>query len=249
MANNQPTVSIVIRTLNEAESLQRLLLMISNQIDIDQKDVEIIVVDNESSDATPKVAANFGAQVINIPRNEFSYPKSMNLGVQAAQAPIVILTVGHAVPINENWITSALKHFENPSVAGVYSPVLPNNNAGIFERIMYLQGYFRAKMLNPKCIRKIGSGVFGATNVALRKKLWEQHPFEEKYGLSGEDTQWAKWAISHKYSIIRETGFAVYHSHGLSLIGVIKQALYWRRLSKPAEFSSRKLGHRKDIKW
>lgn len=246
---SQPTISVVIRTLNEADSLRELLTTIANQQGIDRKSLEIIVVDNESTDNTQDVAREYGAQVVILPRNKFTYPKSMNLGMATAKAPIVVLTVGHALPISSHWLASILPHFNNSKVAGVYGAVLPKKRCGFFERLMYWQNYARACILNPRTIRRIGVGVFGATNIALRRELWLRHPFEEQYELGGEDTHWAEWAFRQGYVIIRETGFTVRHSHGLSLLGYIAQIRYWHRLNQPTKFSRDALRYRKDIHW
>lgn len=244
----RPIISIVIRTLNEASSLRDLLVAISTQEGINQNSLELIIVDNESTDGTQVIAEQFGAKVVNLPRREFTYPKSMNLGVEAAHGSIIVLTVGHALPKDANWLASILPYFENPKVAGVYGPVLPGKQCGFFERLLYWWGYLRAIVINPRVIRRTRTGVFGATNLALRRELWQWHPFNERYERGGEDTEWAKWALSKGYVIIREAGFTVRHSHGLSWHGLLAQIRYWKSLNQPGKFSRADLEYRKDIK-
>lgn len=241
------SVSIIIRTLNEKENLTRLLKFLDGQDFKGEK--EIIVVDNESTDGTPDVAKEMGARVITIKRDEFSYPKSMNVGVSVAKYPIVILTVGHASPVNKNWISSAVKHFSDLKVAGVYSPVIPQKNHSLSESILYWPGYISAKIKSPFSIKKSGSGVFGATNVALRKSIWEKNKFDECYEMGGEDTKWAKDILAKGYKIICDTNFAVIHSHHLNLWGVIQQIKYWNKLNKPTKFSKKEFDFRKDLKF
>ncbi len=245
----EPRVTIVIRTLNEAKPLNELLSAIYSQEDVDLSNVEIVVVDNESTDNTREVAKGFGANVVTIPRSDFTYPKSMNMGVAAANAPIVILTVGHAIPIGRFWLKSIFPYFENPKVAGVYGAVLPNKNHGFFEGIAKRAAYLRSWITNPRVLRRYTAGAFGATNLAMRKSLWEKHPFEEQYELGGEDTHWAEWAFSKNLVIVREVGFTVRHSHGLTLRGLIAQVRYWRATEKPTKFSKDALSFRRDIKW
>ncbi|MBU6389020.1 glycosyltransferase [Patescibacteria group bacterium] len=245
----QPVVSIVIRALNEAQPLDELLSAIRAQRGIKPDEVEVIVVDNQSTDNTPEVARSHAAQVITLQRDQFSYPKSMNLGVGACHAPIVVLTVGHALPIGPDWLASILPYFRDPKVAGVFGPVLPNKRYGMFEWFMYMQNYWRCRLRNPRYLRRAGTGVFGATNIALRKELWEAHPFDEQYGLGGEDTHWAEWAFQQGYQIVRECGFTVRHSHGLSFLRYLTQIRYWHRLSQPTTFTRKALKYRQDIDW
>ena len=84
-------ISIVIRTLNEKDSLQKLLFMLKKQKC--SVPFEIIVVDNESTDGTKELAESFDAKVITLPKNAFSYPKSMNLGIENSSYEYVVLTV------------------------------------------------------------------------------------------------------------------------------------------------------------
>lgn len=244
-----PKVSIVVRTLNEADPLRELLVSLARQKGVLKEEIELIVVDNESTDGTSEVVKEFGAKLLIIKKDEFSYPKSMNMGVAVATAPVVILTVGHSLPINKKWIISILPHFDDPKVAGVYGSVLPNKKYGIFEWLAYNIGYFFQTLENPRYISRVETGVFGATNCALRKSLWEEHSFDERFELGGEDGEWAGWAFSKNYIIVQEKGFTVRHSHGLSLIGYIAQLRYWRKLSRPTKFSRDNLSYRKDIKW
>jgi len=140
----------------------------------------------------------------------------MNVGIKEAKYPVVILTVGHALPVNAEWINSAAKHFSESKVAGVYSTVIPKKPYSISEFFLYYPGFIFNKMRGPFAVKKVGKGVFGATNLAIRKSLWEEHHFEEKYELGGEDTHWAEWALSRGYEIICDTSFAVRHSHHLN---------------------------------
>jgi glycosyltransferase involved in cell wall biosynthesis len=183
---NTKNVSIIIRTLNEKEELANVFEALSQQNFAGES--EIIVVDNESSDGTKELAEEHGAKVLTIRKDEFTYPKSMNMGVKEAKYPIVILLVGHAIPIGKNWMNAAIKHFEDSKVAGVYSPVIPKKPFSVSEFFLYYPRFIYDKLRSPFTIREAGRGVFAAHNIALRKELWDEHNFEEKYELGGEDT-------------------------------------------------------------
>lgn len=240
-------VSIVIRTLNEKESLASLLAVLAKQ-DYTGK-LEVIVVDNDSSDGTQELAEQSGAHVVTIKRDEFSYPKSMNLGVLHAKYPIVILTVGHALPLKANWIQSATTQFKDPMVAGVYSPPIPHKNCSVSEWFVYWPTYLLAKLRGTHKVTRVHAGVFGATNIALRKELWQQHQFDERYGLGGEDGEWARWALAKGYHLICDPQFVVRHSHHLNFIGIVQQLRYWSKLKYPTRFDRKAHHFRKDLKF
>ncbi len=207
--------SIIIRTLNEREALGRLLGVLRYQESLEGR--ETIVVDNESTDGTPQLAEESGARVVSIPREEFTYPFSMNIGAELAQGEILIYLVGHALPFRPDWLSSGLEHFADPRVAGVYSPVIPQKGCKWAETFFYWPGYLQAKWRGPHKVTKGGMGVFGATNCALRRSLWEEHPFDERYELGGEDGEWANWVMSQGYHLMCDYRFSVRHSHGLGL--------------------------------
>ncbi|MEW5941371.1 MAG: glycosyltransferase, partial [Chloroflexota bacterium] len=62
--------SLIIRAYNEATHLPRLLEGIRQQT---VTDVEIILVDSGSSDSTVSIAESFGARVVRIRPEEFTF--------------------------------------------------------------------------------------------------------------------------------------------------------------------------------
>lgn len=125
-------VSIVIRAYNEAPLLRRLLEALALQDFAGT--TELIVVDNGSSDGTVEVAKEYDAKVVTLAQAEFSYPKSLNVGIERATAPVVICLVAHAYPERSDWVSRGVAHFADPRVAGVYSYPLPHRDATLWDR-------------------------------------------------------------------------------------------------------------------
>lgn len=76
-------ISLILPTLNEAENLPRLLAEIpAGQVD------EIIVVDGNSTDGTPELAAAAGARVVNEPRR--GYGRACLSGALAATGEVLV---------------------------------------------------------------------------------------------------------------------------------------------------------------
>jgi len=76
-------VSVIIPTHNEAQAIERVLSDIPSHIA-----TEIIVVDSNSTDGTPEIAAKMGARVIQEPRR--GYGRACLTGRTAANSPDVI---------------------------------------------------------------------------------------------------------------------------------------------------------------
>src|SRR5580765_5072543 len=111
-------VSVVIRALNEAQSLPVLLDDFRRQSF--SGEIELIVLDNESSDATADVAKDYGARVETIARDDFSYSRSLNQAMEAASHNVVVLTVGHAALATNVFLGTVQERFRGEAVAGAY---------------------------------------------------------------------------------------------------------------------------------
>jgi len=77
-------VSVIIPTHNEAQSIARVLADIPPGLT-----TEVIVVDSNSNDGTPDIAARLGARVIQEPRR--GYGRACLTGMAAADSPDVIV--------------------------------------------------------------------------------------------------------------------------------------------------------------
>ena len=77
-------VSVIIPTHNEASSIGRVLADLPPDLVS-----EILVVDSNSSDGTPQIAAQFGARVIREPRR--GYGRACLTGIAHANAPEILV--------------------------------------------------------------------------------------------------------------------------------------------------------------
>ncbi|MEA2440803.1 MAG: hypothetical protein QOH76_2227, partial [Thermoleophilaceae bacterium] len=98
---SEPLATILIRAKDEAESIGKLLQLVASQTVSDR--LETVVVDSGSSDGTVAIARAAGAQLIEIPPEEFTYGRALNIGTAAAAAPIVIPLSAHAFPRHDRW--------------------------------------------------------------------------------------------------------------------------------------------------
>jgi glycosyltransferase involved in cell wall biosynthesis len=77
-------VSVIIPTHNEAQAIERVLADLPPDLTI-----EVIVVDSNSNDGTPDIAAKMGARVIREPRR--GYGQACLTGLAAANSPDVVV--------------------------------------------------------------------------------------------------------------------------------------------------------------
>src|SRR5437899_8374093 len=77
-------VSVIIPTHNEAQAIQRVLADLPADLT-----TEVIVVDSNSNDGTPEIAARMGARVIQEPRR--GYGRACLTGLASANSPDVVV--------------------------------------------------------------------------------------------------------------------------------------------------------------
>ncbi|HPO57683.1 MAG TPA: glycosyltransferase family A protein, partial [Anaerolineaceae bacterium] len=102
-----PACSIVIRAYNEEKHIGRLLDGIMQQT---VKDVQIILVDSGSTDATMAIARRYPVEVVTIRPQEFTFGRSLNLGISHARAEVVVMASAHVYPVYPDWLERLLRH-------------------------------------------------------------------------------------------------------------------------------------------
>lgn len=238
---NDPSLTVVIRTCNEVKTLSTLLGDIGDQQY--DREIELIVVDNESTDGTIELAKDYDAKVVSIPKDGFTYAKSLNAGMEAASHGIVALLVGHVSMPHPLTLHAGARHFaSNNSCAATFGTTLPGPNASLTERLVAVDAYNRIKQ-PATLIHEIGLGVLAATGCMVSKRVWQElGKFDLRYQSGGEDTALAKKMLAEGYDIIFEPAQTVHHSHGLGPVGYLGQLMSWQRtLAGPQPLSGRHL--------
>jgi rhamnosyltransferase len=205
--------SLVIRAYNEASHLPRLLEGLSQQT---IKEVEVILVDSGSTDATVSIAESFGARVVRIPAEEFTFGKSLNLGIHAAKNEYVVIASAHVYPVYPDWLECLLLPFDDKKVALVYGKQRGTNTSKFSEHQIFGQWFpdiDTQSQPSPFC---------NNANAAIRRSLWEEHPYDET--LTGlEDVAWAKWSQSCGWSIAYTSKAEIIHAHDETPRGVFNR--------------------------
>ena len=195
--------SIVIRAFNEGKYISRLLEGIRQQT---LHGVQVILVDSGSSDDTLKIATGFGAEIVTIAPEEFTFGRALNRGIQAARADIIVIVSAHCHPVFPDWLEQLLKPFQDEHVALSYG----KQRGG--ETNPYSEKQFFRKYFPETSQPYQGQPYSHNANTAIRKKLWQMQPFNEH--LTGlEDLSWSSWAMSQDYAIAYTAEAEVIHVH------------------------------------
>lgn len=192
-------VSVVIRNLNEAVSLRKVFEALQSQA---RQPAEIILVDNESTDDSREVAKTYGAKIVLVSREKFSYGRALNIGIREASQAFVLNLSAHSVPLGRTFLEDVLSPFEDPNVGAVACLNVANKN--------HVADWPTPRRLSGSVDwRTLFDQRFVNSAAAIRRDLWLRIPYDEALPFS-EDALWARTILSAGYDIATSTAMYVY---------------------------------------
>lgn len=223
--------SLVVRAFNEERHIGRLLEGVRRQT---LRDAEIILVDSGSTDATAAIAAQYGATVVHIPPADFTFGRSLNLGLAAATRDLVAIASAHVYPVYPDWLERLLEPFAAPETGLTYGKQRGDENSKFSEHQIF------ARWFPDRPDPRQGHAFCNNANAAIRRSLWEQHSYDET--LTGlEDLAWAKWAQEQGHPIAYVPEAEVVHVHNETPRGVLnryrRESMAFKRIYPEAHFS------------
>ena len=222
-----------MRCYNEEQHIGRLLDGIVQQT---REDVEIIVVDSGSTDATRTIASKYPVKLLSIKPEDFSFGRSLNLGCRAATGDFIVIASAHVYPTYQDWLEKLVAPFSDPDVALVYGKQRGNENTKFSEQQVLLKWFpdtSTPSQEHPFC---------NNANSAVRRSVFEHLEYDET--LTGlEDTDWATkaMALGHKISYVAEA--EIVHVHNETMKQTYnryrREAIALKRIAPDERFSLR----------
>jgi rhamnosyltransferase len=198
-----PSVSIVVRALNEAEHLPALFAGLLRQ---NRQPDQVVLVDSGSVDDTVAIARAYGAAVVHIAPGEFSFGRALNRGCAEAIGDILVIVSAHVYPLDEKWLDLLVAPFDRPDVGLVYGGQTGDSRSH-FSELELLRKWFPDvgddDQQTPFC---------NNANCAVRAEAWRALPYDE--ALTGlEDLDWAKRAFAAGWKLVYQADARVAHIH------------------------------------
>ena len=199
-------VSIIVRTKNEEKWISACLTKIFDQT---YKNIEVILVDNNSTDNSVAKAKMFPIKIVHYKDEVFLPGKAINIGIKLSKGDYIVCLSGHCIPTNKYWLENLLSNLNDKNIAGVY---------GRQEPLSYTNDLDKRDLLTVFGLDKktqIKDPFFHNANSCFRREFWNKFPFDETV-TNIEDRVWGSEVIKAGYKIIYEPKSSVYHWHGIN---------------------------------
>jgi rhamnosyltransferase len=191
-------VSVIVRTLNERDALERALRSVREQTVA----AEIVVVDSGSTDGALEVARRDADRVVELAPGTFTFGGALNTGAAAASGDVHVALSSHCALPRADWIERALRHYEQPEVAGTHGCRQRPDRRPLDGVLLQDAAHARRHPY------------WGFSNHAStwRAEVWEQFRFDERLAAC-EDKEWAQRVLAAGWRIAVDPALDVPKPH------------------------------------
>jgi glycosyltransferase involved in cell wall biosynthesis len=210
----QPKVSVVIPAHNEQLYIGKALRALLAQ---DYPDFEVIVVSNNSTDMTEKIAGEFPVTVLNEPRKGTMW--ACECGRLAAKGEIIVRMDADCVP-DPDWLSKGAAHFRDPRVSAATGPYLYYDANIVFCSVAsFIERYIYSVVHGILDLFHAGAIMFGGNSFMRASALEKIGGFDTSITFYGDDTDVAKrmsavGSVYYDKSLTIKSSARRFHSQG-----------------------------------
>ena len=172
----QPGVSVLVYSHNQAEALARNLPILLNQ---NYPKYEVIVLDDNSRDNTQDVLSMMDQRSdilmhtkIDEKTRAMSHRKlAVLLGTKSAHYDLILMTHAECMPASAEWIGGLMSHFSNPGIEVVLGPVAYERRTGFLSRFCQFDLFQRLLLVFGVALSMKAYAGWGQ-NLAFRKRTF-----------------------------------------------------------------------------
>jgi len=204
--NSVPKASVIVRTKDCSDIIGQTLKALFSQC---FKDFELIVVDSGSTDDTLDIVGEFPCTLVHMKPNDYLSGRSLNLGASHARSDLLMFQNSDTVPLSPHALGNLVQVFDDQGVDAAFGRQVPRPEAWSWVRLEVESAFPDADETPPWI-------PFAAPFAAMRKNVWQEHPFFEG-AWGSEDTEWGFWARENGKRIRYIKDAEVMHSHNHNL--------------------------------
>ena len=208
-------IGIAIPTYRAEKFLVRLLPLLQAS----SLDAKLLVVDSSSDDDTVKIAQQFGAETIVIPKKSFNHGATREMARQALKTDIVVMLTQDVIPCKPDLLQKLIAPIVAGEAAVSYARQIPHDGAGWLEAFPRTFNYpSQSELRSVADVEKLGAYTFFCSDSCA---AWSNEALNEIGGfettVSLEDTIAVAKLLHQGYKIAYRADAVVKHSHGYTL--------------------------------
>ena len=220
MAANEmvyPKISIIVPVYNGGGTLSRCLESLL-KLDYPREKLEIIVVDNASTDSTPEIVKKF--PVSNIKEQLKGRARARNAGIRIATGEFIAFIDADCIA-HHKWIRNLLKRCQSPYLSGCCGEIHDSDHHSIFGRYIENRGFFSQRRLGNRG-NKVTTLLLAANVMYPKTVLEDFGSFDGSFN-SCEDAELSLRMFLNGAGFSYASDAIVYHDHRLGFAGLLKR--------------------------
>ena len=229
----QPTTTVIIPAFNAQDTIDLCLEALIKQVGLDF-DLEILVVDDGSTDATvehiksfqkQKFPANINIKLLLQEKNQ-GPATARNRGAEEATGEILLFTDSDCIP-ESNWVSEMLLPFQSEEVSAVKGAYKTKQTELVAR---FAQAEFETRYQLLEKMDKIDV-VFTYAAAIKKTVFWKVGGFDTSFPKADNEDTDLSYKIAKDHTIIFNSGAIVYHRHPASLKEYLSKKFsrgYWR---------------------
>ena len=228
------SISVIIPTLNGGPGFGHLCRHL--ELVRDRYDLEVLVIDSGSRDATPELAERAGFRVHRIDPAEFGHGRTRNLGVRMTSGDVICFLTQDVLPCTPDWPERFAAALAEPGVAGVYGRQVPRDATTMemfFVSVNYPVHPIRFDPRPGGYHPSPGRVVFSNAFSAIRRDVAMEIPIPVD-AVYSEDQLWAHRVLTSGYSIVYEPAAEALHAHRYSFGDLFRRSYFIGRALRTA---------------
>jgi len=203
-----PLVSVILTTKNEEKNIARFLKSVKKQT---YSDIEIVVVDNRSSDKTKLLSRQYTHKVYDFGPERSS---QRNFGAKISKGEYLVF-LDADMELGREVIEDSLKQIRSANFRAL---TIPERTVG---------QSFIAKIRNFEREMYMGEFSFEVPRFFEKKAFWEFGGYDPK--LTGPEDYDLPYRLSKKYKIARSSKYIFHHEEKLSLKNLLWKKYYYAK--------------------
>lgn len=211
-----PLVTVVVTAYNAERTLRKCLGSIMN-LEYPRDKLEIIVVDDGSTDNSPNIVKEYPVNYIQ--KNHGGYPSAMNTGIKNAHGNVNVI-IDSDIIVAKDWLIKVLEEFTDSEVGIVGGYIATVKTKSFWSRLAGYELEDRYHKIKSKYVNYLST-----TCTAYRKEIFNDVGFFDEKLRRDSDEDFTHRAFKARWKIVLRKDAVCFHEWKSSFWSYFKQQL------------------------